>query len=197
MGMPETSGATHKDNPKRPIMARLASWARDWKPFIKRVLRHSILQFPSCLAISSLAVLVLAPLLYVSLRSSELREKLWGWIEELTVTTFIAVVILFAVSLILVFIFSIYPRTRRIASKLSTFVEEPEVEKLKERVDAMGNELDSIHKRLDGLDGKTDTTNKALAEVRNDLDNIEHRLESIQNTLKTFVNRENRENKDD
>ena len=190
------SKSTNKRMSRESVTARLASWFRGWRPFIKRALRHSVLQFPTCLAISSLAVLVLAALLYVSLRSPELREKLWGWIEELTVTAFILVVILFAVSLILVFIFSLHPKTRRISSKLSTFVDEPEVENLKERVGTIENELDLISKRLDGLDTKTDTTNKALGEMQSNLSNIEHRLESIQDTLKTLANQENREDKD-
>jgi lysylphosphatidylglycerol synthetase-like protein (DUF2156 family) len=133
-------------------MARLASWGRDWKPFIKRTLRHSVFQFPSCLAMSSLAVLILAAALYVSLRSAEYRERLWDWIEELTVTAFIIVVIIFAVSLILVFVFSLHPKTRRISSKLSTFIEEPEVEKLKERVEGIDKDLQGIKSRLGNIE---------------------------------------------
>ena len=197
MGMSEASRSPHKGVRKRPIMPRLASWYRNWKPFIKRAVYQSVLRFPSCLAISSLAVLTLAALLYISLRSSELREKLGGWIEELTVTMFIAVVILFILSLVFVFIFSLHPKTRKIARKLSTFIDEPEVEKLKEKVGNMENELLLINKRIDGLDGKTDTTNKTLAEVENSLDNIEHRLGGIQDTLKTLAKQENRGEKGD
>jgi hypothetical protein len=144
--------STNKRTSRKSVMARLASWFRGWRPFIKRTLRHSILQFPSCLAISSLVVLILAALLYISLRSPELREKLWGWIEELTVTTFIAVVILFAVSFLLVFIFSLHPKTRRISSKLSTFIDEPEVEKLKVRVDGIDKDLREIKSRLGNIE---------------------------------------------
>ena len=186
-----------KTAPEKNVVSRLSSWRRDWKPFIKRTLRHAVLQFPSCLAMSSLAVLVLASVLYVSLRSSGFREKLWGWIEELTVTSFIIVVTLFATSLILVFVFSLHPKTRRMSSKLSTFIDEPEVEILKERVSTLENKLDSIHKRLDGLDGKTDTTNMALAEMKSSLNKIERRLQDIQGTMKILANPKDVEDKHD
>jgi len=113
------------------------------------------------------------------------------------VTSFIIVVTLFATSLILVFVFSLHPKTRRMSSKLSTFIDEPEVEILKERVSTLENKLDSIHKRLDGLDGKTDTTNMALAEMKSSLNKIERRLQDIQGTMKILANPKDVEDKHD
>jgi predicted PurR-regulated permease PerM len=176
----------------RPI----ASWCRNWKPFVKKALRYSVLQFSSCLAIFSLSVLVLGSLFYIALRSTEYREQLWDWIEETTVATFIVVVVAFAVFLIFVVIFSLHPKTRRISSKLSTFLEKPEVEELKERADTIENELGSLNRRLDGLDMKTDTTNKVLSDMQRDIGNIEDSLGNIQDTLKTITKTDNKEDRD-
>ena len=187
--------STNKSTSRESVMAQWASWFRVWKPFIRRTSRHSVQQFPGCLSIYSLVVLILAALLYFSLRSPVFRENMWDWIEETSVKTFVVVVILFALYLIVVFILSLHPKTRKIASKLSIYLDEPEVEKLKERVGAIETELASVEKRLDGLDKKTDTTNQILAEVQNTLnnevktklDNIEHGLQSIQDTMKTIA----------
>ena len=144
--------STNRSRSRKFAMACLASWFRGWKPFIKRTLRNSALQFPSCLAISSLVVLILSAVLYVSLRSPELRQKMWGWIEELAVNIFIVVVFLFALYLIVVFLFSLHPKTRRIASKLSIFLNEPEVEKLREKVEGIDKDLQKIKSTLGDIE---------------------------------------------
>lgn len=111
--------------------------------------------------------------------------------------TFVAVVVAFAVFLLFVIILSLHPKTRRISHKLSTFLEKPEVEELKERVDTIENKLDSINERVDGLDKKTDMTNSALGEVKRTLDSVEHRLGSIEDTLNTLASQDNSGDKDD
>jgi peptidoglycan hydrolase CwlO-like protein len=196
--------STNKGAPEKVAMARLASWFNAWKPFVKRTLRQSALQFPGCLSIYSLVVLILAALLYFSLRSSVFRENIWDWLEETSVKTFVVVVILFALYLIAVFILSLHPKTRKLASKLSIYLDEPEIEQLKERVGVIETKLALVEKRLDGLDKKTDRTNEILAEVQSTLnevqsklDEIEHRLGSIQDTLKTISNQWNAGSKDD
>jgi hypothetical protein len=176
----------------RPIV----SWFRGWKPFVGRALHHSALQFSSCLSIYSLVVLVFAALLYIFLRSPELRENIWDWLEETSVMLFVIVVIFFALYLVLVFILSLHPRTRRLASKLSIFLNEPELEKLKERVGTVETELALVKKRLDGLDTKADMTNRALGDMQRNIGNIEERSANIQDTLRTITKTDSKEGRD-
>jgi hypothetical protein len=138
-----------KTTAKKPIMLRLSSWHRDWKPYFRSRVHQLLSNWWEIIAVVSVAILIFSAILGALFL---LRPDVSGALDVLNaVFTLISLEIalyIFGFSFVLLFILSLHTKTRKIADRIFHFKDLTELEELKVRVGNVENGLHSAIERV-------------------------------------------------
>lgn len=137
------------------MVGNVTSWGKEWGHWLKSRGRQQALQFPFYLAISSIATLILVTILYALSSLHRISGELFAdQAEEVTVLMFVAVIILFALSFVWLFLLSFHKKSRKWADKYFGFRDQTELEELKMKVGNIETKLETIETILENLANK-------------------------------------------